>query len=130
VTTAKLCQQVQYNRKQSQENNKNQQHLLHLVRQQESPALLEATKTLRTQKWQHNSHDQGKEVGSLGSGCSKLGWQLCTAWQPAQKELQRCAHMPKIGSFNRTSPGQLAEGAGARRRRRVPERMPKASPDK
>jgi hypothetical protein len=45
---------------------------------------------------------------SLGSGCSKLGWQLCTAWQRAQKELQRRAHMPKIGSFDRTALGQLS----------------------
>ena len=82
-----------------------------------------------------------KRLGVLGSGCSSkqeaapsgaaihIGWQLFTALQLAQEELQRRAHMPKVGSFDRTAPGQLAEGAGARRRRRVPERIPK-SPDK
>jgi hypothetical protein len=45
--------------------------LAHLAWQQELPAILEATKTFTTQKWQHRSHVQRKEVGVLGSGCSK-----------------------------------------------------------
>ena len=132
MTTVKLCQQVQYNRKQSQENNKTQQHLLHLVRQQESPAkfsaLLEATKTFRNGSTILKTKEKrlgrwAVDAASSVGNCARLG-------NVHKKSFSAARICQKLAASTEPHLDSSAAGKRSRWTQAPPRSRAHASPDK